>query len=63
MTNLTRRAAQKPAQPSQDETKRTIAADVEQFLKLGGAIQQIPKGVSGQTWKPMKVMTLTKRPK
>lgn len=63
MAKTTRRSMPKPQQPSQAETKRALAADVEDFLKLGGAIQRIPNGVSGQVWKPVKVITLTKRPK
>ena len=34
--------------PAATETSASIAAQVEAFLKQGGAIQQIDNGVSGQ---------------
>lgn len=56
MSKPLRRTASKPQLPSHDEEKRAIAAQVEDFLKLGGAIQHIPNGVSGQTWTPVKAV-------
>lgn len=59
MTRPLTRVATKAHQPSHNETKCAIAAQVEDFLKLGGTIQHIPNGVSGQLWKPLKQMTLS----
>lgn len=47
---LKRVATYKPREPSHDETKRTIASQTEAFLQLGGVIECIPNGVSGQVW-------------
>ena len=43
------------------ETSDSINAQIEAFLKSGGEIQQINKGVSGQTFGPSKQITLGKK--
>ena len=54
MANKSNRVANHSRQPSHDETKLAIAMQTERFLNLGGVVQQIPIGVSGQIWKPVK---------
>ena len=36
------------ADASQNEARKTIAADLQAFLAAGKAIEEIPSGVSGQ---------------
>jgi hypothetical protein len=48
------------SQPSHAESKRRIDAQVDDFLKMGGQIQQIPNGVSGQVWTPTRHIRLSK---
>ena len=43
------------------ETSYSINAQIAAFLKSGGEIQQIDKGVSGQTFGPSKQITLGKK--
>ena len=43
------------------ETSASINAQIEAFLKSGGEIQEIKKGVSGQTFGPSKQITLGKK--
>jgi hypothetical protein len=43
------------------ETSDSINAQIAAFLKSGGEIQQIAKGVSGQTFGPSKQITLGKK--
>jgi len=38
--------------PSHDELRSNIRSQTEDFIRLGGVIQSIPNGVSGQIWKP-----------
>lgn len=42
------------------ETSESINNQIAAFLKSGGEIQQIAKGVSGQTFGPSKQITLGK---
>jgi hypothetical protein len=44
MASSTRRRA--PAAPA--ETSKTIADQVAEYLKSGGKVEEIPRGVSGQ---------------
>eukprot|EP01133_Synstelium_polycarpum_P008302 gene8302-9751_t len=44
------------------ETSESINSQIAAFLKQGGEIQQIAKGVSGQTFGPSKQITLGKNP-
>ncbi|MBC2655483.1 hypothetical protein H7A76_08535 [Pseudomonas sp. MSSRFD41] len=43
------------------ETSESINEQVAAFLKSGGQIQQIAKGVSGQTFSPSKQISLGKK--
>ncbi|MDE1168917.1 MAG: hypothetical protein PW845_26925 [Pseudomonas sp.] len=43
------------------ETSESINAQIAAFLKSGGEIQQIDKGVSGQTYTPTKHISLGKK--
>ncbi|MCD5991860.1 hypothetical protein KDX30_28625 [Pseudomonas sp. CDFA 553] len=43
------------------ETSDSINAQIAAFLKSGGEIQQIAKGVSGQTFGPSKQISLGKK--
>ncbi|KTC32918.1 hypothetical protein AO265_37555 [Pseudomonas sp. ABAC61] len=43
------------------ETSESINEQVAAFLKSGGKIQQIDKGVSGQTFAPSKQISLGKK--
>ncbi|MDP5210402.1 hypothetical protein [Microbulbifer sp. 2205BS26-8] len=46
------------------ETSESIEAQVQAFLEKGGEIQQVPKGVSGQTnTAGPKHITLGKKPR
>lgn len=48
MSTKTRKAAKaKAATP--EETSETIAEQTKAFLKSGGAIEKVPRGISGQT--------------
>lgn len=42
------------------ETSESINSQIAAFLKSGGEIQQIAKGVSGQTFGPSKQISLGK---
>lgn len=51
-------------QPTSVETRETIEEQVQAFLASGGEIQQVPKGVSGQTsTSGPKHITLGKKPR
>ncbi|KRW62446.1 hypothetical protein [Pseudomonas sp. TTU2014-080ASC] len=52
-------AKAKPAPAT--ETSDSLDAQVEAFLKSGGKIQQIAKGVSGQTYGVSKQITISKK--
>ena len=41
--------ANKPKKEAVASSKEDLASQVEDFLKKGGKVQQIPSGVSGQT--------------
>lgn len=43
------------------ETHESIEAQVAAFLKSGGEIQQIAKGVSGQTGAPSRHITISRK--
>lgn len=43
------------------ETSESINSQIAAFLKSGGEIQQIAKGVSGQTFGPSKQISLGKK--
>lgn len=51
----------KPKAAPAVETSDSINAQIAAFLKSGGEIQQIAKGVSGQTFGPSKQITLGKK--
>ena len=63
LTSLTRRdIAQRLAVVEQHaQTSDSINAQIAAFLKSGGEIQQIAKGVSGQTFGPSKQISLGKK--
>ncbi|GAA5526140.1 hypothetical protein Maes01_02735 [Microbulbifer aestuariivivens] len=42
-------SASKRKQPTALETRESIEEQVKAFLSSGGEIQQVPKGISGQT--------------
>jgi hypothetical protein len=51
----------KPKAAPAVETSDSINAQIAMFLKSGGQIQEIAKGVSGQTFGPSKQITLGKK--
>ncbi|MDH1261889.1 MULTISPECIES: hypothetical protein [unclassified Pseudomonas] len=51
----------KPKPAPAVETSASIDAQVAAFLKAGGEIQQIAKGVSGQTYGGSKQITISKK--
>ncbi|WP_323847013.1 hypothetical protein [Microbulbifer magnicolonia] len=56
--------ASKKKQPTAVETRQSIEEQVQAFLANGGEIQQVPKGVSGQTnTSGPKHITLGKKPR
>jgi len=56
--------ASKRKQPNAVETRESIEEQVQAFLAKGGEIQQVPKGVSGQTHTSgPKHITLGKKPR
>ena len=40
-------------QPPKDKEREKIDADIESFLKSGGKVTQIERGISGSVWKPV----------
>jgi len=42
-------ASKKRGQAAQAETSQSIAEQTSQFLKSGGKIEEVPRGVSGQS--------------
>ncbi|WP_250459998.1 hypothetical protein [Microbulbifer litoralis] len=57
-------ASKRKQQPSALETRESIEEQVQAFLAGGGEIQQVPKGVSGQTnTSGPKHITLGKKPR
>jgi len=57
MSKSPNRITSKLREPSHNEIQQTIALQTEAFLKLGGTIQQVANGVSGQVWKPVKPLS------
>ncbi|MBM7060639.1 hypothetical protein JQX08_07945 [Pseudomonas sp. UL073] len=51
----------KPKPPPAVETRESIEAQVAAFLKSGGEIQEIARGVSGQVYTPTRHITLGKK--
>ncbi|MGE8496424.1 MAG: hypothetical protein ACN6O6_02870 [Pseudomonas sp.] len=51
----------KPKPAPAVETSASIDAQVAAFLKSGGEIQQIAKGVSGQVYGSSKQITISKK--
>lgn len=43
------------------ETRESLDNQVEAFLKSGGEIQQIARGVSGQVWTSSRQITIGKK--
>ncbi len=43
------------------EARRELEAQMAAFLKAGGEVQQIPRGVSGQTYGGSRQITLGKK--
>ncbi|HEY3699424.1 MAG TPA: hypothetical protein VGK97_08840 [Spongiibacteraceae bacterium] len=60
MTNSRNKLVSKISQSSHTDAQRSIDAQTAAFLKLGGKIQQIPNGVSGQVWTPSRHIKLAK---
>ena len=57
-------SASKRKQPTSLENRNAIEEQVQAFLASGGEIQQVPKGVSGQTnTSGPKHITLGKKPR
>ncbi|MGL6161919.1 MULTISPECIES: hypothetical protein [unclassified Microbulbifer] len=57
-------SASKRKQPTTLESRENIEEQVKAFLAAGGEIQQVPKGVSGQTsTSGPKHITLGKKPR
>ncbi|UTW07204.1 hypothetical protein [Pseudomonas benzenivorans] len=51
----------KPKPAPAVETSASIDAQIAAFLKAGGEIQQIEKGVSGQVYGASKQITISKK--
>lgn len=47
--------------PAAVETRESLEAQVAAFLNSGGEIQQVAKGVSGQSWTPTRQISLGKK--
>ncbi len=45
---------QKRSTPAAQQTSASLDAQIAQFLDSGGAIEVIPRGVSGQVFTPVK---------
>lgn len=54
-------STQKPKPAPAVETSESIEAQIAAFLKSGGEIQQIAKGVSGQSHTPSRHITIGKK--
>lgn len=54
-------SSQKPKPQPAVETSESIEAQIAAFLKSGGEIQQIAKGVSGQSLTPSRHITISKK--
>ena len=50
MLKKTKRSKPQVDSPSQDQLRRNIKSQTEDFLRLGGVIKSIPNGVSGYAW-------------
>lgn len=55
------KASTKAKAPPAVETSESINEQIAAFLKQGGEIQQIAKGVSGQTFTPSRHISLGKK--
>lgn len=62
MSNTPVKRAPQSSLPSQAEKRRSIEDQTNAFLQLGGAIQSIPNGASGQVWKSSRDISLAKKP-
>ncbi|CAD5108633.1 hypothetical protein [Zestomonas carbonaria] len=51
----------KPKPAPATETRESIEAQVAAFLQSGGEIQEIARGVSGQTYTPTRHISLGKK--
>ncbi|MDG9925242.1 MULTISPECIES: hypothetical protein [unclassified Pseudomonas] len=56
-----KKSTQQPKPQPASETSESLEAQVAAFLKSGGEIQQIAKGVSGQSWAPSRQISLGKK--
>ncbi|TXH96851.1 MAG: hypothetical protein E6Q72_03165 [Pseudomonas sp.] len=56
-----KKSTQQPKPQPAVETSESLEAQVAAFLSSGGKIQQIAKGVSGQSWTPSRQISLGKK--
>ncbi|MBD9414913.1 hypothetical protein IB234_10115 [Pseudomonas sp. PDM16] len=57
-----KKAIQQPKPQPAVETRESLEAQVAAFLNSGGEIQQIAKGISGQSWSaPSRHITIGKK--
>jgi len=47
--------------PAAVETRESLGNQVDAFLKSGGEIQEIARGVSGQVWTSSRQITIGKK--
>lgn len=62
MSNTPPKRTPQHSLPSQAEKRHSIEDQTKAFLQLGGSIQSIPNGASGQVWKSSRDTTLAKKP-
>jgi hypothetical protein len=62
MSNTPAKRSPQNSLPSQAEKRRSIEDQTSAFLQLGGSIQSIPNGASGQVWKSSRDISLAKKP-
>mgnify|MGYP007112267279 CR=1 FL=1 len=56
------KGSNKTAKPvAATSTSESLDAQIAAFLQSGGEIQQIDKGVSGQSWTPNRHITIGKK--
>lgn len=60
MKPVEKRSSPKENRVTNEDAQRIIAEKTEAFLKLGGQIQQIPKGATGQTKLMQHGITISK---
>lgn len=58
---MRKKATPTPKPAPATETRESIEAQVAAFLKSGGEIQQVERGVSGQVWTPSRQISLGKK--